>query len=64
MIMVQVHQGHLLSPLNVLSKGYSLVTCEGTVIKDTKDLKVDDSINIRFHKGNVKAVVKEIEKND
>ena len=61
---ILINKLDLLSPLNVLSKGYSLVTCEGKVIKDTKDLKVDDSVNIRFHKGNIKATVKEIEKND
>ena len=51
----------LLSPLNVLSKGYSLVTADGVVVKDTKQLKVNDNIDIRLHKGNVKAVVKEID---
>ena len=51
----------LLNPLNILSKGYSLVTIDGMVVKDTSELEVEDTINIRMHKGNVKAIVKEID---
>ena len=58
---IMINKLDLLSPLNVLSKGYSLVTSDGVVVKDTKQLKVNDNIDIRLHKGNVKAVVKEID---
>ena len=51
---------NLLNPLNVLQKGYSLVTLDGVVIKSSKDLKVNNEINIRMHEGNVNAIVKEI----
>ena len=51
----------LLNPLNILSKGYSLVTVDGMVVKDSSELKVDNTISIRMHKGNVKAIVKEID---
>ncbi len=51
---------NLLNPLNVLSKGYSLVTIDGVVVKSSKDLKINDEINIKMHEGNVNAVVKEI----
>ena len=37
------------------------MTADGVVVKDTKQLKVNDNIDIRLHKGNVKAVVKEID---
>ncbi len=53
----------LLNPLNILSKGYSLVTVDGVTIKDINTLKVNDVLDIRMHKGNVKAIVKEIDKN-
>lgn len=51
----------LLNPLNILSKGYSLVTKEDNIIKDTKDLNIDDILNIRLHKGSAVVVVKEID---
>lgn len=50
----------LLNPLNILNKGYSLVTKENNVIKTTKDLNINDQINIKFHEGTIKAQVKEI----
>lgn len=58
---VMINKLELLNPLNILSKGYSLVTVDGMVVKDTSELKVDSTINIRMHKGNVKAIVKEID---
>ncbi len=53
----------LLNPLNILSKGYSLVTVDGVTIKDVNKLKIDDVLDIKMHVGNVKAIVKEIDKN-
>ncbi|MGN1337653.1 MAG: exodeoxyribonuclease VII large subunit [Candidatus Coprovivens sp.] len=50
----------LLNPLNILNKGYSLVTLEGNVVKSSKDIKVNDCINVRLHEGNLEAIVKEI----
>lgn len=49
----------LLSPLNVLSKGYSLVTIEGTVIKDSSKVNIGDNLDIRLSKGELKVEVKE-----
>ena len=57
-----VNKLDLLNPLNILSKGYSLVTIDGLVVKDTSKIKVDDVVDIRLHKGNIKAIVKEIDK--
>lgn len=50
----------LLNPLNILNKGYSLVTLEGNVVKSSKDIRVNDCINVRLHEGNLEAIVKEI----
>lgn len=50
----------LLNPLNILDKGYSLVTKEEKTIKDATFLNKNDTIHIRFHKGNVMAQVKEV----
>lgn len=56
---IMINKLDLLNPLNILSKGYSLVTKDEVVIKSSKDLKADDIINVRMHEGNVKAIVKE-----
>ena len=50
----------LVNPLGILEKGYSLVECNGKIIKDSNDNKVNDYINIKLHKGKIKAEVKEI----
>lgn len=57
---VMINKLELLNPLNILSKGYSLVTLDDNVVKSTRDLKVDDTINIRMHEGSIEAIVKEI----
>lgn len=56
-----VNKLELLNPLHILNKGYSLVTKENVVIKNSKDLQVDDVIHIRLHQGNLQAIVKEID---
>lgn len=48
---------NLLNPLSVLSKGYSVVSKDGKAIKDIKELKVNDKINIKLHKGTINAIV-------
>ena len=49
----------LLSPLNILGKGYSLVTINGNVIKDSSKVSIGDSLDIRLSKGELKVEVKE-----
>lgn len=51
---------NLVNPLNILDKGYSLVYKDGKLVKEDKDIKVKDIIDIRLNKGNIKAEVKEI----
>ncbi len=50
----------LVNPLGILEKGYSLVTKDNELIKDSSNLKENDIINIRLHKGNVTASVREV----
>ncbi len=50
----------LLNPLTILNKGYSIVKKDDKLIKNFKDLKPNDQINIKLNKGNVKAIVKEV----
>lgn len=50
----------LVNPLNILENGYSLVTKDTHIIKDSKDVKLKDYLNIRLAKGEIKVEVKEI----
>ncbi len=50
----------LVNPLGILEKGYSLVTKDDNLIKDSSLLKEKDIINIKFHKGDIKAEVREV----
>ena len=50
----------LVNPLNILSNGYSLVKLNDKVIKSSKDLKLDDKLNIKLHDGEIIAKVEEI----
>lgn len=50
----------LLNPLGILKKGYSVVTKDEKVIKDYKDVEVNDKINIRLSSGVVEAKVENI----
>lgn len=50
----------LVNPLNILSNGYSLVRYNDKVIKSSKELKIDDEINIKLYDGEIKGIVKEI----
>jgi exodeoxyribonuclease VII large subunit len=47
----------LIKPENTLSRGYSIVRLDGKSIKDSKNLKKGDNIEIEMHKGNLLAEV-------
>ncbi len=47
-----------LSPLAVLSRGYSITMFDGKPVKSEKDVKSGDELNIKLHDGNLKAEVK------
>lgn len=49
-----------LSPLSVLSRGYSVVTRKGCGIGTVSDLEIGDRISVRFRDGSVTADVTEI----
>ena len=50
----------LVNPLNILSKGYSLVKIDDKVIKSVKDIKINDEVNIKLYEGEIKAKVMEV----
>ena len=51
---------NLLNPLNILSKGYSVVSINNKTIKSIKEVNINDEINIKLHEGNIKAKVEGI----
>ena len=50
----------LVNPLGILDKGYSLAQINGKTIKSSKDVSINDLIDIKLHEGSIKATVKEI----
>lgn len=48
---------NLLNPLNILSKGYSVVKKDGKLIKDIESVNIKDKIEIKLYKGNIEAIV-------
>ena len=54
---------NVLSPLNILNRGYSITSiASGRILKETKNIKVDDLITTRLCKGEIKSKVKSISK--
>lgn len=49
-----------LSPLSVLSRGYSVVHTEGVVVKSARELKKNADISLRFADGEALATVSEV----
>lgn len=50
---------HALSPLKVLSRGYSAVYHNGEIVKSEKQVSVNDEINVKLSDGGLKCLVKE-----
>ena len=59
---VGVGKANALSPLAILSRGYSIAEVEGTVVKSTSQLKNNDKISLILSDGRVDATVTHIEK--
>lgn len=51
-----------LSPLSILSRGYSITEANGKIICKSSDLKVGDKIDILLSEGRIDAVVTDIKK--
>ena len=48
----------LLNPKNVLDKGYSILYKDGKIVKNTKDIVLDDNLNVIISDGNIDVIVK------
>ncbi len=53
----------LLNPLSILEKGYSIVKVNNNIIKSTKDLKINDKLNIKLYSGEIEANIERIKDN-
>lgn len=51
----------MLSPLNILNRGYSIVSHKNKIIKESNQLKTNDVVSIKFAKGSVKSTIKKVE---
>lgn len=47
-----------LSPLKIMHRGYTLIQKDSQMIKSVNELKENDIIDIHFHDGNKKAIIK------
>ena len=52
----------LLNPKNVLDKGYSILYKDGKIVKNTKDIVLDDKLNVIISDGNIDVIVKGVNK--
>ena len=50
----------LLNPISILSKGYSVLKRDGSIIKDSKDLNIGDKIEVKLFIGDIKAKVEKV----
>lgn len=53
-----------LSPLKIMSRGYTYVTRDMKVVKSIEDLSIDDKIQLNFSDGSANAVIKTINSED
>lgn len=58
----QMQALNLVSPLNILGRGYALATKDNQVIKNTSSVQVNDEITLRVNDGTLIAQVTEIRK--
>ena len=53
----------LVNPLGVLKRGYSLTYIDNKVLKNMKDVKINDNLVIKLHDGEISATVIDIKEN-
>lgn len=56
---ILLHKLKLLNPLGILEKGYSVVSMNAKIIKDSEEVEINDEMTIKLFKGKLKVIVKE-----
>lgn len=56
---ILLHKLKLLNPLGILEKGYSVVSMNDKIIKDSEEVEINDEMTIKLFKGKLKVIVKE-----
>ena len=59
-----INKLELLNPLSSLKRGFSVTYKDNKLIKDIKDVSINDIINIKVSNGSIKATVNDIVKGD
>ena len=57
-------KANAMSPLSVLSRGYSVAESKDGVVKSAEQIKVDDELQLIFADGRAKVNVREVEKGE
>ena len=55
---------HLLDPVNILKRGYSITFFEGRPVKDINAVKKPDIISTRLSNGTITSIVEDIQSED
>lgn len=55
---------HLLSPENILKRGYSIAYLQGKVLKSSGDVSIGEQIHVKLYKGKITTKVTEKEEED
>lgn len=50
----------LLNPIGILNQGYAMVKKDDKIIKDVKNIKKGDILNIKLYQGTIKSIVEEV----
>ena len=60
---IMINKLDLLNPLEILKKGYSVVSIKDKVINSTEGLKKGDIVDIKMSSGTLEAIVNKIKEN-
>ncbi|WP_110953164.1 exodeoxyribonuclease VII large subunit [Anaerosinus massiliensis] len=53
---------HILNPLSLVARGYSVVEKKGKILKSVKEVKIGERIEVTVSDGQIKSIVENIEK--
>ena len=63
-VSLRSEQLEALSPLGVLARGYAIVSNGETIVRDAAEVATSDQLDIRLHRGRLRAAGTEVEPDD